>query len=158
MEFYTIGVFNSTEEEFFGKLTAAGIDTFCDIRQLRGVRGATYAFVNSKRLQKKLQELGISYRYVTGLTPTTEIRQMQKDRDAQLGERIRDRTELAPSFAEAYTKSILGKFDFDQYLRELQQGGARKIVLFCVEQHAHACHRSLVAASLSELGFAVTHL
>jgi len=46
MEFYTIGVYNSTEKEFFDKLTKNNIDTFCDIRQRRGVRGSKYAFVN----------------------------------------------------------------------------------------------------------------
>lgn len=53
MIFYTIGVYNSTENNFFNKITKNNIDTFCDIRQRRGVRGAKYKFVNSIRLQKK---------------------------------------------------------------------------------------------------------
>jgi len=57
MEFYTIGVYNSTEQEYFKKLTDNNIDTFCDIRQRRGVRGSQYSFVNSNRLQAKLNEL-----------------------------------------------------------------------------------------------------
>lgn len=57
MEFFTIGVYNSTENEFFNKLTQNNIDTFCDIRQRRGVRGAKYSFVNSNRLQEKLNDL-----------------------------------------------------------------------------------------------------
>ena len=61
LEFFTIGVYNSTEQEFFNKLTSNEIDTFCDIRQRRGVRGAKYAFVNSNRLQNKLKELNIRY-------------------------------------------------------------------------------------------------
>ncbi len=56
MKIYTIGVYGSTEEEFFGKLTKSKIDLFCDIRQRRGVRGRQYAFVNSSYLQKKLSE------------------------------------------------------------------------------------------------------
>jgi len=57
MKFYTIGVYNSTEQEYFKKLTDNNIDTFCDIRQRRGVRGSQYSFVNSNRLQAKLNEL-----------------------------------------------------------------------------------------------------
>ncbi len=45
MEFFTIGVYNSSENEFFNKLTENHIDTFCDIRQRRGVRGSQYSFV-----------------------------------------------------------------------------------------------------------------
>ena len=52
MKFFTIGVLNSSEEEFFKKLTEHRIDTFCDIRRRRSVRGAEYKFVNSVRLQK----------------------------------------------------------------------------------------------------------
>lgn len=61
MKIYTIGVYGSTEQEFFNKLIENRIDTFCDIRQRRGVRGSEYAFVNSNRLQNKLAELDIKY-------------------------------------------------------------------------------------------------
>ena len=37
MKFYTIGVYNSTEQEFFNKLIKNNIDAFYDIRQRRGV-------------------------------------------------------------------------------------------------------------------------
>lgn len=37
MQFFTIGVYNSNEEEFFRKLISNDIDMFCDIRQRRGV-------------------------------------------------------------------------------------------------------------------------
>ena len=57
----TIGVYGFDEEHFFQALTDARVDTFCDIRQRRNVRGAQYAFANSKRLQRRLGELGIRY-------------------------------------------------------------------------------------------------
>lgn len=60
MEFFTIGLYNSSDEAFFGKLKENKIDTFCDIRQRRGVRGAKYSFVNSKKLQAGISELGQS--------------------------------------------------------------------------------------------------
>ena len=56
MTIYTMGVFGSTEQQFFEKLTENKIDIFCDIRQRRGVRGREYAFVNSNYLQRKLAE------------------------------------------------------------------------------------------------------
>ena len=74
MEFYTVGVYGYTEQTFFTKLRENGIDTFCDIRQRRGVRGKKYAYVNSTYLQSKLKEYGIKYLYVNELSPTTEIR------------------------------------------------------------------------------------
>lgn len=69
MEFFTIGVYNSTEIDFFNKLTENKIDLFCDIRQRRGVRGAKYSFVNSCKLQKKLNELNIKYKHILELAP-----------------------------------------------------------------------------------------
>ena len=102
MEFFTIGVYNSTEQEYFKKLTENSIDTFCDIRQRRGVRGAKYAFVNSNRLQQKLNELDIKYGHVIDLAPTSEIRELQKEADAQLGELKRDRNKLGKIFTIAY--------------------------------------------------------
>jgi hypothetical protein len=45
MKFYTIGVYGSTEKDFFEKLIENRIDTFCDIRQRRGVRGRLNIFV-----------------------------------------------------------------------------------------------------------------
>ena len=39
---YTMGVYGSTEASFFKKLEQNNIDTLCDIRQRRGVRGSKY--------------------------------------------------------------------------------------------------------------------
>ncbi len=64
MTFYTIGVYASTEHEFFQKIIDNEIDTFCDIRQRRGVRGAKYSFANSNRLQQRLIELDIKYTHI----------------------------------------------------------------------------------------------
>ena len=86
MEFFTIGVYNSTEQEFFKKLIDSNIDTFCDIRQRRGVRGSQYAFVNSNRLQQRLSDLKIKYAHIIELAPTSEIRNLQKESDNQKGE------------------------------------------------------------------------
>ena len=148
MDFFTIGVYNSTENDFFNKLVENNIDTFCDIRQRRGVRGAKYSFVNSNRLQQKLNELGIRYSYIQNLAPTTEIRELQKAIDDEKGELKRERQELGNIFIIQYKNRILKNFDFDTFFDDLDQIGASKIVFFCVEEHAGACHRSVVAAKL----------
>jgi uncharacterized protein (DUF488 family) len=159
MEFFTIGVYNSTEKEFFEKLTKNSIDTFCDIRQRRGVRGAKYSFVNSNRLQQKLGELEIKYGYIPELAPTSEIRGLQKDIDLEKGELKRDRHELGKIFIIEYKNKILKNFDFDSFVEKLDQVGANRIALFCVEEYPEACHRSLVSNKLKEhYNYKVSHL
>jgi uncharacterized protein (DUF488 family) len=158
MEFFTIGVYNSTEKEFFDKLTQNNINTFCDIRQRRGVRGAKYAFVNRNRLEQKLSELEIKYGYVPDLAPTTEIRELQKEIDEEKGELKRERQELGKVFVIEYKNRILKNFDFDKFFESLDQIGASRVALFCVEEHPEACHRSIVSDKLNALGYNITHL
>lgn len=159
MEFFTIGVYNSTENEFFEKLTQNNIDTFCDIRQRRGVRGAKYSFVNSNRLQEKLNDLGIKYGYIQDLAPTTEIRELQKEIDAEKGELKSERQELGKVFVIEYKNKILGNFDFEKFFENLVNIGANRIALFCVEEHPEACHRSIVATKLADnFNYKITHL
>jgi len=148
MEFYTIGVYNSTEKEFFEKLTSNNIDTFCDIRQRRGVRGSKYSFVNSNRLQAKLNDLKIKYGYIQGLAPSTEIRELQKEIDLEKGELKSQRQELGKVFVIEYKNRILKNFDFETFFEGLENVGANRIALFCVEEHPKACHRSVVADKL----------
>ncbi len=158
MKFFTIGVYNSTEQEYFKKLTDNNIDTFCDIRQRRGVRGSQYAFVNSNRLQARLNELDIKYGHIIDLAPTTDIRELQKEVDNQQGELKRDRNKLGQVFTIAYKDRILSKFDFESFIDKLDEVGANKVVLFCVEEKPEACHRSIVTDKLEKLGYDITHL
>ncbi len=159
MEFYTIGVYNSTEKGFFEKLTKNNIDTFCDIRQRRGVRGAKYSFVNSNRLQQKLNDLEIKYGYIAELAPTSEIRELQKEIDLEKGELKRERHELGKVFIIEYKNKILNSFDFENFLEQLEFVGANRIALFCVEEFPEACHRSIVTDRLKEkYNYQVTHL
>jgi uncharacterized protein (DUF488 family) len=158
MEFFTIGVYNSTEKEYFKKLIDNNIDTFCDIRQRRGVRGSQYAFVNSNRLQQKLNDLDIKYGHVFDLAPTSEIRDLQKESDNQKGELKRDRNKLGQTFTIAYIDRVLSKFDFDSFIDKLDEVGANRVVLFCVEEKPEACHRSIVTDKMEKLGYKITHL
>lgn len=158
MEFFTIGVYNSTELEYFNKLTENRIDTFCDIRQRRGVRGAKYAFVNSNRLQEKLNELDIKYGHIIDLAPTKEIRELQKEADIQQGDLKRDRNKLGKVFTIAYKDRILSHFDFENFIDKLDEVCASRVVLFCVEEKPEACHRSIVTDKLEKLGYKIKHL
>jgi len=158
MKFFTIGAYGSTEQEYFQKLIDNNIDTFCDIRQRRGVRGSKYAFVNSNRLQQKLNELDIKYAHFIDLAPTKEIRELQKEADAQEGVLKRDRDKLGKVFTIAYKDRILSNFDFDAFLDKLDKVAASNIVLFCVEEKPAACHRSIVRDKLEKLGYKIEHL
>lgn len=151
INFFTIGVYNSTENVFFDKLIKNGIDTFCDIRQRRGVRGSQYRFVNSNFLQTKLKSMGIRYVYVKELAPTTEIRQKQKDSDKRNNEIKNQRAVLDEVFANEYKAQILEYFDMDGFMSSLIDSGTSNVVFFCVEKHASACHRSLVAKKINKL-------
>ena len=158
MKFHTIGVYGSNEQEYFQKLIENNIDTFCDIRQRRGVRGSKYAFVNSNRLQRKLNELDIKYGHILDLAPTKEIRELQKEVDVQKGELKRERQVLGQVFKIEYKNRVLKTFDFDAFINKLDETGANKIVLFCVEEMPEACHRSLVSDKLHSLVYSIKHL
>jgi uncharacterized protein (DUF488 family) len=145
----TIGVFGFTEEAFFQSLREAGVNAFCDIRQRRGVRGAAYAFCNSKRLQARLAEMGIRYIHRKDLAPTTKVRQIQYAADEAEKVAKRKRSRLSQAFVQAYQQEILAAFDAQSLLDDLGPK-ARVVALFCVEKEPAACHRSLVAAKLQE--------
>lgn len=150
-EIYTIGVYGSSEKDFFQKLIDNNIDCFCDIRLRRAVRGSQYAFANSQRLQNKLADLSIPYLHETGLAPTTEIIKLQDKFDEEHKIQRRKREELSDVFKSAYKKKILSHFDMPQFINDLEKSGARKVVFFCVEKFAGACHRSLVTEKIQQL-------
>lgn len=159
MRIYTIGVYGSTEEDFFGKLTRSKIDLFCDIRQRRGVRGRQYAFVNSSSLQKKLSGLGIGYLYEKRFAPTREIREMQWAEDKVAHQTKKSREALGYTFCCGYERLILDKENLDELMATFETIKAQNIVLFCLESNPNACHRSLLASRLSEkYNLEVVHL
>ncbi len=154
---YTIGVYGFEEESFFRRLGDAHIDCFCDIRFRRGMRGKKYAFVNAKKLQDRLQELGIKYIHCKELAPTTDIRDLQKEADQQSGVSKRERLFMANVFVQAYQEIILSSFSFPEFMAQFIH--SERLVLFCVEKEYRACHRSLVAERLRlEYNVPVEHL
>ncbi len=148
MQIVTIGVYGFSEQAFFEKLRAAGVDTFCDIRRRRGVRGREYAFANSGRLQKRLAELRIRYLHFRDLAPSPELRKRQSAADKAAGIAKRKRAALGEAFIAGYRDARSG-FDSRKFIESLgpQTGVA---ALFCVERDPAACHRSLLAERLQE--------
>lgn len=146
MRIATIGGYGFTEASFLEALQKARVDTFIDVRQRRGMRGARYAFLNSSRLQSLLASAGIRYVHALDLAPTAIVRETQKKNDRASRVAKRDRTELSPDFVQKYKSEILARFDADPLMRALN--GATAIVLFCVEGQPSACHRSLAAEHL----------
>lgn len=155
---FTIGVYGFDEDSFFSALTAVGVDTFCDIRQRRGLRGSTYAFANSLRLQDRLAMLGIRYVYRKDLAPSRDVRDVQKREDSRHGVGKRIRTSLSSAFIQAYDSECLQNFSAAEFLDSVG-GNAKVVAFFCVEREPDACHRSLVAAKLAaDLGIEPEHI
>jgi uncharacterized protein (DUF488 family) len=145
----TIGVYGFDEERFFQQLVAAGIDAFCDIRARRGMRGATYAFVNSTHLQAKLKALDIQYLHFKTLAPSGATRALQHNADAQAKIAKRKRDRLSDAYVAAYHAEVLDHFDVLNFLKQFDDK-VKTIALFCVESEPNACHRSLLAQKLTE--------
>jgi uncharacterized protein (DUF488 family) len=157
-EFVTVGVYGWDAERFFAALQAAGVDTFCDIRDRRGVRGAEYAFANSERLQARLAEIGIRYIHRRDLAPSREVRSQQHAADAESHTARRQRAVLSPEFVAAYLRERLKGFDSAAFAASLGPE-ARVVALFCVEREPAACHRGLLADRLAQdLGVRIRHL
>lgn len=157
LKIITLGVYGATENDFFTALRAAGVDTFCDIRARRGVRGSEYAFVNSQRLQAKLAKLGIRYLHFKDLAPSEALRKRQYAADKADRIAKRKRTELSELFVSGYGEEHRD-FDSRKFIGQLGPE-ARVVALFCVERAPAACHRSLLAARLQQdLGVETVHL
>ena len=157
-EFVTIGVYGFAAEDFFRALQQAGVDTFCDLRARRGVRGAQYAFANSQRLQARLAEMGVRYLHFPQLAPSKALRQRQSEADRAARQGKRQRSTLSPAFIAGYQTEVMDSFDSAAFLAELP-ADARIVALFCVEGEPAACHRSLLAQRLADdLGVKVRHV
>jgi uncharacterized protein (DUF488 family) len=145
----TIGAYGFNEESFLQALQDAGVDTFCDIRLRRGMRGANYAFANAARLQRRLNDLGIRYLHLKHLAPSQTIRDKQRQHDAKHGVGKQSRQTLSPDFVHAYTEQCLSNFDSGKFVEDLGTE-VQTLALFCVEGEPNACHRSLVANRLAK--------
>ncbi len=158
LRFVTIGVYGFSEAGFFHALEQAGVTTFCDIRWRRGVRGSEYAFVNSARLQRRLNLMGIRYLHFRELAPSPALRELQAQADKAERKAKRQRVALSEGFVKGYGRERLLSFDSRKFVEQLGlQPGA--VALFCVEGNPAACHRSLLAERLGkDLNVDIRHL
>jgi uncharacterized protein (DUF488 family) len=153
MTVFTIGVYGFSAATFLAELRRAKVPRLLDVRQRRGVRGAEYAWANSRRLQAALADAGIAYEHRPELAPTTELRELQYAEDARQGVGKRSRRTLAPEYVSRYTAEILDPADLERVLAALPAA------LLCVERDPRACHRSLITQCLAdEHGVEVRHL
>jgi uncharacterized protein (DUF488 family) len=158
VEFVTIGVYGYDPEHFFGALLDAHVDTLCDTRRRRGVRGHEYAFANSRRLQERLHVLNIRYIHRIDLSPSNELRRQQQAVDEHEHIARRKRTLLSPLFVEGYRHDVLASLDAHAFVESLGPE-AKVVALLCVERVPEACHRSLLADYLhAALGAPIRHL
>ena len=142
----TVGVYQSSLDDFLNRLQRHRVAMVVDVRQRRGVRGREYAWANSLRLQAALNEAGIQYRYLPELAPTTQLRQLQYREDDRLKVGKRSRVELSAAYREGYLREVLDRVDLGAVLASLPDESTS--ALLCVERDAAACHRSLIAARL----------
>jgi len=157
-EFVTIGVYGFDAASFFSALQGANVDTFCDIRRRRAVRGAAYAFANRLRLEARLAELGIRYVHYVDLAPSKALRGTQDATDKESKIKKRQRATLSAAFVAGYEAECLEHFDSAAFVASLG-AEARVVALCCVEREPAACHRSVLADRLQrDLGVPVTHL
>jgi len=142
----TVGVYQSSLEDFLDTLRRHRVAMVVDVRHRRGVRGREYAWANSLRLQAALAQAGIRYRHVPELAPSTELRQLQYREDDRLRVGKRSRVELAEEYRRRYLEEVLDRVDLGAILESLPDDATS--ALLCVERDARACHRSLIAARL----------
>jgi uncharacterized protein (DUF488 family) len=142
----TVGVYQSTLDDFLDTLKRHRVKMVLDVRQRRGVRGREYAWANSLRLQAALGKATIAYRHVPELAPTTELRQLQYREDDRLKVGKRSRVELSEAYRQGYLREILDRVDLKALLESLPEEATS--ALLCVERDGRACHRSLIAARL----------
>ena len=153
----TVGVYQSSLDDFLDKLRRNRVSMVVDVRQRRGVRGREYAWANSLRLQAALKQARIQYRHAPELAPTTELRQLQYREDDRLKVGKRSRVELAEEYRRRYLHEVLDQVDLEAFLESLPDDATS--ALLCVERDARACHRSLIAARLrARYGVAVVNL
>ena len=139
---YTMGGYGYSQDAFFDRLEANGVDALVDIRQRRGMRGRQYSFLNSTALQTELLEREIAYLHLKELSPTTAVRDAQKSQDLSSGVAKRKRDILSCEFVAAYSENVLVSLDPEDIWAKIS--GYKRPCFFCVEAAERACHRSLV--------------
>ena len=105
-----IGVYGWDEEDFAQAIRDAATGVFVDVRRRRGLRGATYAWANSTRLQATLADLGIPYVHRLDVAPSDATRHIVARDAIADGIGYRERTILSEDAPPACSESGVYSF------------------------------------------------
>ena len=138
---FTIGHSNREFSDFFGVLTAYGVEVVADVRSYPASRYAPQ--FNRKRLASALEANGIGYVFM----------------GAELGGRPKE-----PEFYDAEGRVLYPKLALSQRFRDgLERLQARlrqsRVAIMCSEENPASCHRRrLVGQALRQRGVETVHL
>jgi uncharacterized protein (DUF488 family) len=137
----TIGYEGVGVTDFLATLTAAGVTTLLDVREIAGSRRKGFA---KTPLREHLAEAGIHYRHEPALGSPREIRHRLRE-DGNLDQFFRD-----------FDKHLATQ---QPLLKQLARDLSGHIALMCYERDYRQCHRASVARELGRLtGLEPQHL
>ena len=141
-QIFTLGYEGLSLAAFLGQLSAAGVETVVDVRDLPLSHKPGF----SKRpLSEALADSGIAYRHIKALGAPKSIRDRLK--------KTADRS----TFLKAYREHLRGQRAALSELGEIV--GGSKACLVCFEADPALCHRSVVADAIAKkTGAAIRHL
>ena len=145
MSWIGIGIYGHTLTTFLDELRKENTELLIDVRRFRGMRGPHYRWGNSTALQNAIHNSGIQYRHVIELSPTRELRALQRKIDNRAGISKSDRVELSSPFVDGY-RSQISPFITKDFMSTLPTNAA----FVCVEKNANACHRSVLLQMFME--------
>ena len=144
IETFTIGFTKKSAEEFFSKLSTAGVKTLLDVRLNNSSQLA--GFAKRRDLEYFLKTIvGIEYKHLPDLAPTKDILDAYKKHGG-------DWNVYESEFLE-----LMSKRRIETQLKATDLDGG---CLLCSEHEPHHCHRRLVVEYLNGhwSGIGVTHI
>ena len=144
MKICTIGFTKKTAQEFFGRLSGAGVKRILDVRLNNTAQLAGFTKRDDLRFFAK-EVLGAEYVHVPMLAPTQEM--LDEYRKEKRG-------------WEVYEKRFLELMREREIEKRLEPGIMDGGCLLCSEDKPHQCHRRLVAEYLKDAwgGVEIEHL
>lgn len=130
----TIGYERATPGELFAALRAAGVETLVDIRAVARSRRPGFS---KGALSAAAAKAGIDYVHLRGLGTPVEGREANKA----------GRYDDFEAIFRAHMKSEAARTDL---ARAAELASSKRICLLCLEGDVARCHRSIVAAMLTE--------
>ncbi len=134
MKIFTIGFTKKTAEEFFNKLTAAGVKRLLDVRLNNVSQLAGFTKRNDLKFFTKAI-CGVEYRHLVELAPTQDILDDYKKRKGDW-----------PTYEHKFMRLMSDRWIEEKISPNLIADGC----LLCSEDKPHHCHRRLVAEYLRD--------